>query len=41
MVVGNPWGETHLEAQQDAQVPGWQVLNLVQHVGLGLCGQGR
>lgn len=36
---GRPCRETHLEAQQDAQVPGRHVLNLVQHVKLGLCGQ--
>lgn len=37
--TGGGLEETHLEAQQDAQVPWWHVLNLVQHVKLGLCGQ--
>lgn len=52
VVVGRPWGEAHLEAQQGAQVPGWHILDLVQHVELGLshwrvprggpcCGQGH
>uniref|UniRef100_A0A2K5V396 Polyadenylate-binding protein-interacting protein 2 n=1 Tax=Macaca fascicularis TaxID=9541 RepID=A0A2K5V396_MACFA len=35
--AGRPWG-THLEAQQDAQVPRRHVLDLVQHVKLRLCG---
>lgn len=36
-----PWGKAHLEAQQDAQVPGRHILNLVEHVEIGLCGQGH
>lgn len=40
MGVGRPCGETHLEAQQNTQVPGWHILDLVQHVKLGLSGQG-
>lgn len=34
-------GTTHLEAQQDTQVPRWHVLNLVQHVEFGLRGHGH
>lgn len=40
MGVGKPCRETHLEAQQNTQVPGWHILDLVQHVKLGVCGQG-
>ena len=38
---GRPWEDAHLEAQQDAQVPGRHIFDLVQHVKLGFCGQGH